>query len=135
MGYRPPRKIYNLDFTGTDYEGLEVSMRGLTVGEELELDDLRGKDGGGRRVFEMLTGLLKSWNVEDDQSRPVPATFEGVCTQDAAMVTAILNAAQEAASGVPDPLPQSSADGEPSLVASIPMETFSPSPESSAVPA
>lgn len=130
MGYRPKRKLYVLDFTGTEHEGLEVSMRSLTVGEELQLEDLRG-----RQVFEMMTGLLKTWNVEDDEGNPVPATFEGVCTQDSTFIMAILNALQTAASGVPDPLPQSSPNGEPSLVASIPTETLSASPESSAVPA
>ncbi|MFI1728180.1 hypothetical protein ACH40E_02855 [Streptomyces acidicola] len=135
MGYRPPRKIYKLDFAGTEYDGLAVSMRGLTVGEELEVDSLRAEDGGERRFFEMLTGLLVDWNVEDEHGQPVPATFEGVCTQDSAMVMAILNALQAVTSGVPDPLPQSSPSGEPSPEVSIPMEPLSPSPQNSAVPA
>ncbi|WP_406418060.1 hypothetical protein [Streptomyces sp. NBC_01614] len=135
MGYRPGRRIYNLDFTGTDYEGLEVSMRGLTVGEELELDDLRSTEGGGRRVFELMTGLLQSWNVEDDQGQKVPATFEGVCSQDSTFIMTILTNLQTAASGVPDPLPQTSPTGGPSLEVSIPMEPLSPSPVNSAVPA
>ncbi|MGQ5576773.1 hypothetical protein [Streptomyces sp. ECR3.8] len=135
MGYRPKRRIFRLDFTGTDWEGLEASMRGLTVGEELELEGLRGQQGGGTRWFEILTGLLVEWNVEDEQGRPVPTTFEGVSTQDSAMVMAILDALQKAASGVPDPLPQSSPDGEPSPAVPIPMAPLSPSQQSSAVPA
>ena len=135
MGYRPQRKTFKLDFTGTQYEGLEVSMRGLTVGEELELDDLRSQPGYGRKVFEMMTGLLVEWNVEDEQGNPVPATREGVNTQDAAMVMAILDAVQTANSGVSDPLPQSSPSGEPSPAVSIPMEPLSESPQTSAVPA
>lgn len=135
MGYRPPRKTYNLDFTGTSYEGLEVSMRGPTVGEELEIEAFRTQDGGGREIFKVMTGLLIEWNVDDEQGQPVPTTFEGVCTQDAAFIMAILDATQEAASGVPDPLPSGSPSGEPSPVVSIPMEPLSPSPESSAVPA
>ena len=136
MGYRPKRKIYTLDFAGTEHEGLEVSMRGLTVGEELHLDDLRGKEGGGREVFELMTGLLKSWNVEDDDEQPVPATFEGVCTQDSSFILDILNQLQAAASGVPDPLPQTSPSGETSPAPpGIPMAPLSPSPENSAVPA
>lgn len=135
MGYRPPRKIYQLDFTGTDYEGLAVKMRGLTVGEELELDALRAQEGSDRQVFELMAGLLVEWNVDDEQGQPVPATFDGVCTQDAAMVMAILIALQAATSGVSAPLPQSSPSGEPSLEVSIPMEPLSPSPVNSAVPA
>jgi hypothetical protein len=136
MGYRPPRKIYALDFTGTDYDGLAVKMRGLTVGEELEIDTLRREDGGEHRFFELMTSLLVEWNVDDEHGQPVPATFEGVCTQDATMVGAILDALRTAVSGVPDPLPQSSPSGEPSPAAlALPMEPLSPSPENSAVPA
>ncbi|MGW5616282.1 hypothetical protein [Streptomyces sp. NPDC003877] len=135
MGYRPKRKLITLDFEGTKHDGLEVTMRGLTVGEELELDDLRGKEGNGRRIFEMMAGLLHEWNVEDDQGQPVPATFEGVRTQDSTFIQEILDALQGSQSEVSDPLPQSSPSGEPSPVASIPMEPLSESPESSTVPA
>jgi hypothetical protein len=135
MGYKPKRKIITLDFEGTAHDGLEVTMRGLTVGEELELDDLRGTEGTGRRIFEMMAGLLHEWNVEDENGQPVPATFEGVCTQDATFVMEILDALQGTQSGVSDPLPESSPSGEPSPVESIPMEPLSESPQSSAVPA
>lgn len=135
MGYRPPRKIYDLDFTGTEYEGLAVKMRGLTVGEELQLDELRTGDGAERRGFELMTSLLVAWNIEDDQGQPVPPTFEGVCSQDSVMIGAVIDALKAAVSGVPDPLPQSSPDGGPSPEASIPMEPLSPSPVPSAVPA
>jgi hypothetical protein len=134
MGFRPKRKIYKLDFSGTDYEGLEVSMRGPTVGEELEMESLQGQEGAGREVFRLMTGLLVEWNVEDEQG-PVPTTFDGVCTQDSAMITAILNATREAASGVPDPLPSSSLSGEPSLVESVPTAAMSDLPLPSSVPA
>jgi hypothetical protein len=135
MGYKPKRKLITLDFEGTKHDGLEVTMRGLTVGEELELDDMRGKDSNGRRIFEMMAGLLHEWNVEDENGQPVPATFEGVCTQDSVFIMEILDALQTANSGVSDPLPESSPSGEPSPVASIPMEPLSASPENSAVPA
>jgi hypothetical protein len=124
MGYQPKRKIYKLDFTGTDYEGLEASVRGMTVGEELELD---GKEMNSELLVKTLVERLDSWNVEDETGAPVPTTFEGVCTQDSAMVLAIISAVRTANSGVPDPLPQTSPSGEPSEVASIPMEPLSES--------
>ncbi|MFI2426503.1 hypothetical protein ACH5A7_20805 [Streptomyces sp. NPDC018955] len=132
MGYRPKRRIFKLDFTGTDYEGLEASVRGLTVGEELELND---KEFTPDLVVKELVKVLVSWNVEDDQGNLVPTTFEGVCTQESGLVLAILNALRAVNSGVSDPLPQSSPDGEPSPAASIPMAPLSASPENSAVPA
>ncbi|MFF5842112.1 hypothetical protein ACFY74_11665 [Streptomyces massasporeus] len=124
MGYKPKRKIYKLDFTGTDYEGLEASVRGMTVGEELELD---GKEMNSELLVKTLVERLDSWNVEDETGAPVPTTFEGVCTQDSAMVLAIISAVRTANSGVPDPLPQTSPSGDPSEVASIPMEPLSES--------
>ena len=132
MGYRPKRRIYNLNFAGTEYEGLEVTARGLTVGEELELD---GADLTSDQVIRALVQRLVSWNVEDDREQPVPTTFEGVCTQDGAMVLAIMNALRQANSGVPAPLPQPSPSGETSPAPPIPMAPLSPSPESYAVPA
>lgn len=131
MGYRPKRRIYNLNFAGTDYEGLEVTARGMTVGEELELD---GVDLSADLIVKALVQRLDSWNVEDDHGQPVPTTFEGVCTQDSAMILAILNAVRQANSGVPDPLPQPSPSGETSPAPPIPMAPLSLSPESYAVP-
>ncbi|MGK9463917.1 hypothetical protein ACSLFT_28385 [Streptomyces sp. G6] len=131
MGYRPKRRVYALDFTGTEWEGLEASVRGLTVGEELELNEMEWTP---ENTVKALVKRLVSWNVEDDNG-PVPTTFEGVCTQDGAMVLAILNALRTVGSGVPDPLPQSSPDGEPSPAVPIPMAPLSESPENSAVPA
>jgi len=134
MGYRPPRKIYNLDFTGTDYEGLQVALRGFTVGEELDLDD---KDMTGPLIVETLVARLVSWNVEDDQGQPVPATHEGVRSQDSVMIGAIISALREATSGVPAPLPETSPSGETSPAPPIPMPMapLSENHQSSAVPA
>lgn len=131
MGYRPKRRVYELDFTGTEWEGLEASVRGLTVGEELELNEMEWTP---ENTVKALVKRLVSWNVEDDDG-PVPTTFEGVCRQDGAMVLAILNALRTVGSGVPDPLPQSLPDGEPSPAVPIPMAPLSESPENSAVPA
>jgi hypothetical protein len=132
MGYRPKRRIYQLNFAGTEYEGLEVTARGMTVGEELELD---GTDLTADLIVKALAQRLVSWNVEDEKEHPVPTTFEGVCTQDSAMVLAILNALRQANSGVPAPLPETSPSGETSPAPPIPMAPLSPSPQNSAVPA
>ena len=132
MGFRPPRRIYNLDFTGTEYEGLEVTARGMTVGEELELD---GADFTGDLIVRALVKRLEAWNVEDEHGQPVPTTVADVCTQDGALVLAIRDALRRANSGVPDPLPQTSASGETSPAPPIPMAPLSPNHQNSAVPA
>jgi hypothetical protein len=129
MGFKPPRKIYTLDFTGTDYDGAHVRMRGTSLAEQLHIEDLRASDdpNSGRELFEFMAGLLIDWNIEDDNEQPVPATLDGFRTQPLGFTFAIMNALQAAASGVPAPLPEGLPSGEPSLVASIPTETLSES--------
>lgn len=137
MGFKPKRKIYTLDFEDPEFEGLEVKIRGLNTGQVLDLDTARedGSDEAIRGVLELFAGALVEWNVEDDQERPVPADIGGVRTQDLAFNMAIIDAWQQAMVGVPAPLDEPSTGTEPSLAASIPMETLPLPPESTAVPA
>jgi hypothetical protein len=136
VGFKPPRKIYTLDFTGTEYDGAHVRMRGTTFGEQVHLEDLRASEdpNSGRELFDALTELLIDWDIEDDNG-PVPATLDGVHAQPFGFVVAIMNAFQTAATGVSAPLEPSSTDGELSAVASIPMEPLSPHQPPTAVPA
>ncbi|MFD5509105.1 hypothetical protein ACFWIB_15190 [Streptomyces sp. NPDC127051] len=130
MGYTPKRKIYNLDFEGTDFEGLTVSVRGLNTGQYLDLWEAKAEaEAGGEtgRVLYLLAGQLIGWNVEDDQGQPVPPTFDGIKSQDLDLNLAIVNAWTTAMAGVPAPLEPSSSGGGPSLEASLPMEPLSPS--------
>ncbi|MFI8448252.1 hypothetical protein [Streptomyces erythrochromogenes] len=130
MGYKPKRKIYNLDFAGTDYEGLQVAVRGLNTGQYIDLFDAKAEAEGGGETNQLLTIMasrLVSWNIEDDDDQPVPATIDGIKTQDLDLNLAIVNAWTKAMAGVPDPLEQPSTDGGPFPEASIPMAELSPS--------
>lgn len=137
MGYRPKRKIYDLDFTGTEYDGLKVTVRGVSTGQALDIDAARvdGGDEAMRGMLELLAEQLVDWNIEDDDGQPVPANLDGLRAQDIGLNLAIVNAWQTAMAGVPAPLESGSTSGEPSLVASIPTETLSPPQSSTAVPA
>lgn len=133
MGYKAKRKNTVLQFEpGHDLYGLEVRLRGMNIREFLEFT---GYDGG---QGETVNGLIQrfgqhliSWNLEDDETgEAVPATPEAVEQQGHELVLALANAWMEALQGVhkADPLPESSASGEPSPEASvIPMEPLSPS--------
>lgn len=133
MGYRPKRKTYALDFEGTDYDGLEVRLRGLTTGELLdamEKKDAANEDansGEFRELLELVAEKIVDWNVEDDDGRPVEPTLAALIDQDPDFNLAIINAWTTAISGVPAPLDDASPGGDPSVEASIPME---PLPES-----
>lgn len=138
MGYRPKQKIYTLEFEGEEYEGLEVRIRGLNTGQMIDLDTARA-DGSDEAILSMLKLMadrLIEWNVDDpDTGEPVPTTFDGIRSLDLEFNWAIIDAWQNAVAGVAAPLDEPSTDTELSPVASIPTETLSLPPESTAVPA
>jgi hypothetical protein len=133
-GYKRPPLL--LVFDGEEYEGLEVRCRRPTIGDILDLARLRsigpatteadvlGKLDG---LMARMASLITSWNLVDDQDEPVPVTAETVAAQDYAFMMAIVSAIGAAGAAVRPPLPRPSEDGVPSLEASIPMETLSPS--------
>jgi hypothetical protein len=130
VGYTPKRKTYTLDFKGTDFEGLEVSIRGLNTGQYMDLWEAKEEaESGGEtgRMMHLLAEQLIAWNIEDDFGRPVPATLDGIKTQDLDLNLAVVNAWTTAMAGVPAPLESSSDSGEQFQEASLPMEPLSAS--------
>lgn len=129
MTFRRKRKIYSLDFEGTDYEGLQVKVRGLTTGEYLEIVSLsapateENKETEG--LLRMFAEHLVSWNlIDDDTDEPVPTTYDGVTSNDFLMNMYIVNAWTDAIASVPEKTEKKSTPGDDSLVASIPTETL-----------
>jgi len=132
MGYEG-KKVLKLNFTDPQYEGLEVVVRKPIMEQVLSVAD--GQEGVGedadkmetlRPLAELLCSLLVGWNLEND-GEPVPHTAEALLAQDFDVAQAIIKAWEDNAMGVSVPLEKASSDGERSLVASIPMETLSPS--------
>lgn len=131
MGYRHKRKRINVCFEeGHEYHGLEVTLRGMSLGEYLELEGIGEVDRSsvGDQLRRFAESLI-SWNLEDeDTGEPVPTTVEAVYAQDQDLMLMLATRWIEALRGIVSaPLEQSSPDGEPSLEASIPMETLSSS--------
>lgn len=136
MGFRIKRKVFRLHFKDSDLEGLEVLARSLNTGQFLEMEQAkaeraeggkRGK-GGTERMLELFAEQLVSWNAEDEDGVPVPATMEGIRSQDLDLSLKIIDAWTDAIAGVGAPLPETSSAGQPSaLEASIPMVSTSES--------
>jgi hypothetical protein len=129
MAFKRKRKVYNLDFEGTEYEGLQVKVRGLTTGEYLELVSLSAPGTEGDKETEgmlrMFAEHLVSWNLEDDETDElVPTTYEGVKSNDFVMNMSIINAWTSAIASVPEKTEKKSNVGDLPLVASIPTETL-----------
>lgn len=134
MGYRRQRPTYHLVFADEEYAGLEVKVRSGSVKTYRAIASLAGHEFSDppspedlarqAALDEAFVSVLVSWNVEDDDGQPVPATLAGLESLDLPFVLAIVLAWMEAvAGGVGGPLPQPSADGRaPSIVASLPME-------------
>ncbi len=128
--------------------GLQVRVRALTIGEMMELTraaesaprlDDGTIDGSGvsgsdlEQMFRLLADALLSWNLESESLteegvfEPVPATFEGIITQEADFMMDIVHAWMDAGAGVEPGLKDGSNSGGTSPVLSIPMDVLSPS--------
>lgn len=131
MSFKRKRKVYVLDFEGTEYEGLEVKVRGLTTGEYLEIVSLSAPGTEGDKETEgmlrMFSNHLLSWNLTDDsdgEEKPVPTTYEGVTSNDFVMNMVIINAWTNAIASVPEATEKKLTAGENALVESIPTQAM-----------
>jgi hypothetical protein len=127
--FKRKRKIYHLDFEGTEYDGLEVKVRGLTTGEYLEFATSSAPTDEGSNETEetlrLLASHLVSWNLEDEETGdPVPTTFEGIKTNDFQMNMSIVNAWTASMVSIPEATGKKSDSGGPVLVESIPSQAL-----------
>src|ERR1051325_7491199 len=128
MGFKTP--TYRLKWgEQSRWSGLEVSLRGMTIGELETVAMMQSADDGLAKMgdaIDILGRALISWNVENAWGEPIPVSeFRD---QDSSMLLAILNQWAEAVGDVPTPLPNPSSDGAKSEEGLITMETLSVSP-------
>jgi hypothetical protein len=131
MGFEPPRTGQKLDFSETAYEGLEVTMDAVSLGELLEIQDLAdaiAQPGNARKLFHRFAGCLESWNVTRGGD-PVPPDYEGVIAQDAGFILAIVESWQQGLAQAPPPLPGTSPSGGTSPEAALAAVSQSRSPQ------
>jgi len=139
MGYKRRKTIYRLVFEDEEFDGLEVRAYAPPLGfleRAMKMGALSGRpaDDLSPDEIELLNGLftgfanyLVSWNLEEDDGKPVPATLEGLRAQDLSFVFQIIDAWLNSVGEVASPLGRSSNAGLQSLVASLPMEPLSSS--------
>lgn len=130
MGCRRNPKQYRLKFADGDYEGLEVTMRSVSIGEMRSLqgggDEESGRDGFDRMVA-LVASHMVGWNREDEDGAALPPTLESLEDEEPSLVNLIIDKWTDAVAGVSAPLEQPSNSGGSSPVESIPMEALSPS--------
>lgn len=132
MGFKREPKLYRLKFEDPSMAGLEVDAKSLSTGALLEVTELAGAvknmkadevdPAALRKLFEVFAAALVKWNLEDEDDRPVPATYEGVVSQELNFVLAVIMAWIGAIASVDIPLPAGSSSGGTSPEASLPME-------------
>lgn len=138
-GYRRKPKTYTLRWAD-DHElaGLEVVMRGLTIEKLIDFQakaDRVSEDKsqeGMEPMFRSFAKSLISWNLEDEDGQPVPATYKGVVVQDVEFVLDVVMSWVDSVASVrgDSPLPETSGSGLAALEASLTMEPLSASPVS-----
>lgn len=137
MGYVRQRKTYRLIFDDAEFAGLEVVTASASVATYRHIAGLATRDFGVKptaddlaaadHLFEAFAEVLMSWNLEEPEGVPVPATVDGLRAQDLPFAMAIIVAWMTAVAGVSVPLGLPSSGGDAALVASLPMEVLSPS--------
>ncbi len=150
MAFTPGRVLYELDFTGTELDGLTVEAASSTVGGLFTMSEMI--DGLGelpdpddtkagpeqlaryagamaqlRKLIETFAEVLDSWDLEIPAGRPVSPDVDGMLKLQPRHMLMIINAWKAAVSQVPADLGKDSIGGAPSPVASLPMEPLSPS--------
>ena len=115
MGYKPKKTVYKLDFGDTELAGLEVAVRAGSIDQLLTLQELAAHEeltaGQARELFAGFASLLVEWNVETDDDKPVPVTYEGVASQEPDFIKEIVTAFFENVAAAPPPLPSGSPSG------------------------
>lgn len=129
MGYRRQPKVFRLTFE--DEPELEVYVRSAPLGQILGLLEFAKALGGDFKpedverldeLFAAFVSCLKEWNLEDEDGTPIPATIDGLKSQDMDFVLELIMAWMEAVVSVSAPLKRKSSSGDQSPEGSIPME-------------
>lgn len=94
MGFRPKRTAFKLDFSGTECDGLEVTVRPVPMSVMLDVVAAvgAGDAAAARHMYTTFAFALESWNVEDDDGTAVPADLDGLMSQDSRFISAVLQA-------------------------------------------
>ena len=123
-GYVPKRTLYKLDFSQTEYAGLEVVTRSAAIGvllrilelaDEAESASLKDSMGKLDELFGLFESALVEWNVEDEGRRPVPATKAGLLSQDSSFCLAVIQMWAREMTQAPPTSPTASGDGATSV--------------------
>lgn len=139
MGFQRKRKLYPLDFAGTDLEGLTMIMLGLSVEEYLDLTSLQDTVKAStseqvqkmRELFDKVAGKIHEWDLVDEAGNEIEPSGAELLSWDFGDAMAAVDAWMTAVGDVADPLERKSSDGNKWVGPPIPMDIPSPNLPSS----
>lgn len=139
MSFVRKRKIYDLDLTGTDLEGLTLQMYGMTIEESMTLSALREVENLPTdqqiaklpELFQFVAGKIHMWDLETADGTPVKPSAEELMSWDVSDAYAVIGRWQEKVESVPAPLERRSSGGTrlevPPIPQDIPLPNLPPS--------
>lgn len=92
MGFRPKSAPFKLDFSGTEYDGLEITVRPVPLAVMLDMVAACAAwtPETMRHVAATFTYSLESWNLEGDDGEIVATDADGLLSQDGRFVNAVI---------------------------------------------
>lgn len=125
MGFRPPKRVYLLDFEGTDLDGLEVRAVAPSLAELMDLARLAESDAGTGLDLMASTFIrhVRSWNLDQEDGTAAPVTAAALLAEGADLALTVIRTWMTAVSEVVGPLDRRSTPGLPDL--DLPVETLS----------
>lgn len=111
QGFRLPERTARMTFEGTDYDGAEIQVRlSVTFSQFLSLRQTAENDDQENmaRLFGDL--VLMTWNLEDVDGNPLPATGEGMMDIPLPLTNLVLQHWVEEVTRVSGPLAEPSSD-------------------------
>lgn len=111
-GFRVPVRGATITFDGTDYDGAVVDCV-LDIPLEVYFEIVALSEKGETETVSRIWAehALKSWNLEDSEGNPLPATVEGLFKLPPAIFTVMLQKWTEAVAQAPAPLRKGSLNG------------------------
>ncbi|NUR03062.1 MAG: hypothetical protein HOY79_43105 [Streptomyces sp.] len=121
MGKRREPRLFKITFGDGPYEGLSLTLRGLTIREYNRIGTRRAgdEDSALNGLVQTIAEQLVEWNREDADGRPLPPTLENLQDEEPALIYLLVDEWTQAMAGVAAPLDSSSPSGQPSEVESM----------------
>lgn len=121
--YTPKLRVLSLSFVGTEYAGMEISMKAPTLGE-WTTGLAPGMPMTDDELITLFVEKITSWNLDNGYGDVLSISEDSLRSLDLKIFTTILTQYSAAIRGVDEDLGKDSTGGENLVADSIPMEAL-----------